>query len=306
MMPFDEQKVIDYLSEHYAGATATRALWRWAGGSQEEIDYRDAAQEQWSLMWSEARKMQGATPLSLMREALFDYPDKELLFGVLDALAEEDFPEWRETARLYLVQLEKLAPDFDLQALWAASQSMPALTADSHLAVIASTLRDLFSAEHRKVLKERFQALAQGIQTPQATMVVEGVQLILVHAIPELVMFEDEPQFVNVAAKIRSQLNAATEGFSATSMLEYMEDLRRVPAKSGNKELEAAASGIERQLACLEKMANQEAAPAVENISQAGIHLIWCTRGEAEEDEESPPAHEETHAEAGNAHNSNE
>jgi hypothetical protein len=304
MMALDEQKVIDYLSENYAGSTAARALWMWAGGRREDIEYTAASQEQWGLLWAEAKKLQGAAPISLVREALFDHPHEEALFGFLDALAEQGLPEWRETAGVFLSQLKNLAPEFDPQALWAASQSMPALTADSHLAVIASTLRDLFSGEHRRVLKERFQVLKQGAQPPPPPVVADGMQRIVLRAIPEFVVFEDASRFGEVAEKIKALLNAATDASRETlmpvieKMPEYMERLRNLPAKSGDKGLEAAVSGIERQRACLEKMANQEDPPAIENILQACVHLIWCTRGEApEEGEEQAPAQEEAHAE---------
>jgi hypothetical protein len=302
-MPLDEQKVIDYLSENYAGSTAARALWMWAGGRREDIEYTAAAKEQWGLLWAEAKNLQGATPLSLVREALFDHPGDEALFGFLDALAEQDLPEWRETAGLFLAQLQTLAPEFDPQAIWAASQSMPALTADSHLAVLASTLRDLFSGEHRRVLKERFQALKQGTQPPPPSVVADGIKRIVRSAIPELVVFEDTSRFGEVAEKIKVLLNTVTDASRETlmpvieKMPEYAEDLRNLPAKSGGKEREAALSGIERQRACLEKMASQEDSPGVENISQACAHLIWCTRGEAsEEGEEQGPAQEEAQA----------
>jgi len=313
MMPLDEKKVTDYLSANYPGSTAARALWMWAGGSREEIEYKTAAQEQWSLLWAEAKKLQSATPLPLVREALFDHPDEEMLFGFLDGLAEQDFSEWRETARLLLVQLEKLAPDFDLQAIWAASQSLPELTADLYLAVIASTLKGLFSGEHRKVLEERFQTLKEGVQIPPPTAVADGMQLIVLPVIPELVVFDDKSQFGDGAVKIRALLKAATDSSRETlmpvieKMPEYIDNLRKLATKSGEKELEAAVSGIERQLACLEKMANGEDPPAVENISQACVHLIWCTRREIPEaSEEQTPAEEESNTAGGSKQTNNE
>lgn len=140
----NDKKIIEYLSEIYAGAAATRALWLWAGGVESELEYGKSTIDGWTRMWAKAKDGKGATPVAVIREALFDYPGDEKLLELMDGLADEIFENGRTAAAVLAALLETLEPDFDQKRLWAALQSFPEKSLDESLAAIFSSIQGKF------------------------------------------------------------------------------------------------------------------------------------------------------------------
>lgn len=140
----NDKKIIEYLSEIYAGATATRALWLWGGGVESELEYGKSTIDGWTRMWAKAKDGQEATPVAVIREALFDYPGDEKLLELMDGLADEIFENGRTAAAVLAALLETLEPDFDQKRLWAVLQSFPEKSLDESLAAIFSSMQGKF------------------------------------------------------------------------------------------------------------------------------------------------------------------
>ena len=296
----DESKVIGKLAEYYPGATSTRSLWIWAGGLREAIHYNRSPQEQWAALWELASEESRVTPITLVREALFDHPGDDELFSFLGDLVKDHFPVWKETAEVFRAQLKKLAPDLDAPLVAAAARSLPDLPEDQTFAMIGGTLRDLFSGELRQKLETRFTQLSQDGINPTPSDIAKGAQLLL-RIIPELSVPEDMKAFGTAAGEIAALLKTVSD--TATDSLAPLIDriaeklimLQDLPVASDKTRFDAAVSGIQRQLDGLRKTAAGEPIPSVRAIGRAGVHLVWATigqlpEGEAETGEEEKPS----------------
>ena len=124
-MALNDSAVIEFLAKFYPGPVASRALWLWAGGKEDEIEYKPQPLEQWHHLWNKARQSAGVTPATILRETLFDRPGHPELLGFLDTLTSETFPEGQSAAVVLVKQLEMLDPDFDPVLFYANLVSNP-------------------------------------------------------------------------------------------------------------------------------------------------------------------------------------
>lgn len=245
----------------------------------------------WTGLWQIAREETGATPITLIREALFDYPDDDELFSFLDGLAEENIPGWEETAGVFLVQLEKLAPEFEPARVQAAALSLPELPPDQALALIGSTFRAFVAGEHRRLLENCFQQLSESAGALSPGDIAAGVQL-LIKLIPNVSELENVNNFGATAGEAVALLKSVPDASPEAVMkivnqaAEKITALKALPVASGEPYYDAALSGIERQMACLIKCINAEPVPPVEGVCRACVHLIWATVGLFAEDAE--------------------
>ena len=76
----DPKGIVSLVSEYYAGALDTRALWEWAGGRPEDVPFSSPPEVRWEALWRAAEAPGGATRIRIVREMLFDRPgDPDLL-----------------------------------------------------------------------------------------------------------------------------------------------------------------------------------------------------------------------------------
>lgn len=105
-------EVRGYLTQRYGGATASRALWLWAGGDPLRAARDGDAAALWDQQWSWAEAGEEGAPelLALIREALYDTPGHPLLLDYLLENACATAPATVERVHLVQVALERLAP----------------------------------------------------------------------------------------------------------------------------------------------------------------------------------------------------
>ena len=141
-MALDDQAVIAFLAGAYAGPVATRALWLWAGGEAQQIDYQCEPDQRWGRLWTAARNGEKATAEAVLRETLFDRPGDADVLNFLKDLAVETRPQSPATARVLVAQLETLAPAFDPQDLWPVLAGFPDCTRAEAFAALSAALQD--------------------------------------------------------------------------------------------------------------------------------------------------------------------
>ena len=120
-----EDEIIGYLSGKYVGPVATRALWGWAGGKEDEVVYFESSIEQWRALWKKARGGASVSPLALLREALLDDPGNSFLINSIEGLGGDIFPEGRTAAEMLMVLTEEIKPDFNQNRLTLSLEKFP-------------------------------------------------------------------------------------------------------------------------------------------------------------------------------------
>jgi hypothetical protein len=156
--PLDDS-IIAWLSEHYGGFTATRALWQWAGGEVSEIAFGETADPAWRDLWPRARAGAPATPVALLREALFDRPGDGQLLEFLTSLAMEMAAHARPGARRLAALLEEWRVILEVEGLREASGDVPLDNRDVSFALMAPVLQGRLGPEKRASLSRRFAAI---------------------------------------------------------------------------------------------------------------------------------------------------
>src|SRR5262245_16991462 len=109
-------RLVDYLTERYPGATALRALWLWSGGAPRDVEVEGDARSLWERQWARAIAGDGERGVALVREALRDEPGHPLLLDELAALRLDGAPKAEVVAET-LVELEKVVAS-DVTPAW--------------------------------------------------------------------------------------------------------------------------------------------------------------------------------------------
>lgn len=138
------EDVLELLLEEYAGATAARAYWSWAGGEAHEVPLPGDAGEVWQTLWERAAEPGCAVSrVALVRELLFDQPGHPVLLEFLASTAAASHPELLEQADLLLVCLERLRPlRFELGWLRAYLAAFRSPSWEAALAAFAPALHE--------------------------------------------------------------------------------------------------------------------------------------------------------------------
>ena len=151
--------IVDFLSQEYSGSLAVRALWQWAGGTPEEVDFSvppGSIKDQWTVLWQKAAEGGSANRTALVRQALLDQPGTELLLKFLFYSSREGFFEERRQALVLLDYLKSHAPEFDKMPLYFLFEQMPVVKEEPLFAALVPLFSNQFTTAERQALAERF------------------------------------------------------------------------------------------------------------------------------------------------------
>lgn len=314
-MKLNENEVIEFLSENYAGSVATRALWVWAGGGAQDIDYTKSATDQWNIMWEKASEDGPPSKIALLREALFDDPGNEVILGFLNAIADDEFESGRAAAPVLTFMLEKLDPAFDEKVLQATMLSFPKgfsedaddpenISKESQtemmFAALASSLQDRFKKDARSALEEKCEVLTKEQGFASKELISEGM-LVLLECLPNMAEAAKTPEVQAAAKKIHAELEPLTKKEDANDAVDKLtpliERLKTMADDSGDKIFLAGCNGLDNQFKCLQCIYAETPLHSLEFLAKALIQALWGTTGVQEDEAEESEDEAETKAE---------
>jgi len=314
-MKLNENEVIEFLSENYAGSVATRSLWVWAGGGAQDIDYTESAKDQWNTMWEKTSEDGTPSKIALLREALFDDPGSEVVLGFLNSIADDEFENGRAAAPVLSFMLEKLDPAFDEKMLQAAMLLFPiGISEDADdpenlskespteiiFATLASSLQDRFKKDVRSALEEKCDVLTKEQSLASKELISEGM-LVLLECLPSMAEAAKTPEVQDAAKEIHAILDALTKKEDTNDAVDKLtpliERLKTMADDSGNKMFLAACNGLDNQLKCLQCIYAETPLHSLEFLAKALIQALWGTTGVQEDEAETEAEESQDEAE---------
>lgn len=315
-MKLNENEVIEFLSENYAGSVASRALWVWAGGGAQDIDYTKSATDQWNTMWEKASEDGPPSKIALLREALFDDPGNEVVLGFLNAIADDEFKSGRAAAPVLTFMLEKLDPAFDEKVLQATMLSFPKefsedaddpenISKESQteimFAALASSLQDRFKKDVRSALEEKCEVLTKDQGLASEELISEGM-LVLLECLPKMAEAAKTPEVQAAAKEIHAVLEPLTKKEDANDAVDKLtpliERLKTMADDSGDKMFLAGCNGLDNQFKCLQCIYAETPLHSLEYLAKALIQALWGTTGIQEDETEAEESEDEAETEA--------
>ncbi len=299
----DSAEAAGFIAERYSGSLDTRALWQWAGGRPEDVDFDEPPVGRWKKLWALAVENRGATRVSLLREMLFDRPGDGRLMGFLAAARDEKGSAWVEASRILVLQVESAAPAFDPDRLWAALQSFPALPSlverpgDTAFALLATAADSRLTAGERAMLEPRL-AAAGGRPAPGPEPARLEMEALLGRmsaaaagggreesgdavkaAMNRVLGLKDAAGFAGSAAGAPggADLRARLRGLAAE-----LEGLRKLAQAGANAALHAQIDALFRLQGSMYALADGDPAPPFSYLCDAMIQAIWATRPRAD------------------------
>ncbi|MFO0605231.1 MAG: hypothetical protein U0324_18775 [Polyangiales bacterium] len=167
-----EADAVAFFARRYAGVVAREALWRHAGGEASEVAHDVSPARAWQEAWRRAVEGgRGVSPVTLLREALFDRPgDPEALrllaLATSNALAEE--------AGVVVDLVADAAFSATPEAVRAALWSFPRVDRDAAFAALTLAFASRVSNARRRALEEAAAKVPRPFETERAHGALAG------------------------------------------------------------------------------------------------------------------------------------
>ena len=278
-----------FFARFYPGPVAARCLWQWAGGDESEIEYNESPDELWKGMIEKAESGDSeATPLSLLREALFDRPGDENLLVSAERIAEKRFPEGLEAALILPDMFKRIAPEFNAEQTWIILQSLPCQdekTTDEYFAATAPVFEGRFKGDgaqgKRGSLEKILETLAHDFEPPALKEAADTIVLVMksLSSITKAAGVPEVESAANALKDLFRDLPENPEDFKAGA-IPLLERFGAAASHSGDSKLKAAFQAVSNQAACLERIISGERPPDIKKAATACIHALWATKGE--------------------------
>ena len=287
---------IAWLTQHYPGPTAARALWLWAGGKETDMVYTDTAEEQWPALFKLARELDSISWISIFREALFDYPGDETILSELLEIPR-DVPDADQTlSELFAVQLTELAPGLDPGGILAALHVIPDITRsdmnpakanERFFVLLAPSLNNRLTRKDRKTLRSRLSGELEPTQASPIRAIADGMKA-LVFRTRDWCQSSEESAFKEIEAELKTILDSVSQSEEipsnsaldpADSLLEKLSDLIDPSEKQmGN----AAINGLKNQLNGL-RQAMESRLRSFEDAQSGLFDALWATCAQSDD-----------------------
>ena len=204
-----DSALIGFLNGHYPTATDYRALWQWAGGTPNDLEW--PFHGSWEAAVTSLGDESTVTPLSLARQGLFDYPGTHGLLRLLRQWAKDDGAqlagpvEWIAYVTHEWHQLGN--------AFGGLLAGLPTATIDSLYQALAPTLNGCYSESLATELEDTAATWADGTEPlcpPRA--LVDGMSA----SVDLLPAWAGEPtgaDYEEAAAEVKTLLDRVARAF---------------------------------------------------------------------------------------------
>lgn len=312
-MAFDETAAVAYLRTYYNEPVAKRAIWKWAGGPVQAVDYEA---DGWQRMWALTGDTAPPHPMALLREALFDLPGSAELIVMLADAAKTRFPEGIQAAPVLAGLVESLGPGFDPDLLHVALYAFPSGSRHDVFAAVVESFQGRIAhidedTEQPRIeaetqgeagteserparnadpveqvalpgrLEQRLHELAGSAETPVAALWVRGIDYLL-EKLPEMTDTADNPPYREASGVLSKMLG---EAFASTDAAQRRNAIRALPLKpladladaSADPIFMAGIAGVGRQIDTLLRSVDEQPIPAAAETAMGCLHALWAT-----------------------------
>lgn len=292
----DGNELTEWLSHHYPGATAARSLWLWAGGLETDMIYAETGAKQWTAILNRANELDRVSRISILREALFDYPGDEILISQLIEIAKDISEADQTIAEILVLQLMESAPDFDQDEIMAALHIIPdiaqrdeesAKPKEMYFSLLTPSLNNRFSKNDRKALRNRLSADPGLTKSSRVTAIAKGMKT-LISRTRIWYQSPDDSAYTEIETDLKSVLDSViqTEEVPPVSALDkappLLKKLSKLVDPSNQRMFKAAIIGLENQLDGL-KQAIDNRPRSLKKIQKGLSDGLWATRPKSDD-----------------------
>lgn len=290
-MMVDDQTVIAFLAEKYAGPVATRALWLWAGGDANVAVYEGEPEEIWGQLWDLAGDGAGFYQLALVREALYDNPGQPVLMEYLQSVAVESDLAAGQVFTALAVACEEAALEAFLPVLLA---TLPDQAAEPLFPALAVAVHQNLPHAIRNGLEPLLPKYDPG--TAGVAPLAKGL-LFALRFIPRwLDLPPDHPyhaivrNLVLLLKPMEKQAEADTDLEAATGddpidpvreaidrMRPHVDQLQTLTVENNAALFTAATAGCQQAFLYLERIVCSDGLPVPDTTARAILQAFWAT-----------------------------